>query len=224
MAWVVTLSIRTKAIFTTSMMDVYKVARETREEAIQIASSALRDSWVLTGEDPIGKSISTWRSLCDAAIRGLKDLTGEGLVTDSNTGVGIHFMVQEGNPGINFTSRESSPETFRLKTLDSDNLLFTEVGEVKHERAIPPDPQKLLEEIEELNNRIAMLEAELSNSRGPVYTCIGKGGRYELLGPVIGAGTARGYDGVVYRDLENERLMFLRWEADFSERMEAIKE
>jgi len=55
-----------------------------------------------------------------------------------------------------------------------------------------------------------------------LYTCIGKGGRYEILGLATGAGLSRGEDRLIYRDVSTGRL-FLRTEKDFTERMERIK-
>jgi hypothetical protein len=54
------------------------------------------------------------------------------------------------------------------------------------------------------------------------YTCKGKGGRYEILGLATGAGLTRGEDRLIYKDVSTERL-FLRTEADFSERMERLQ-
>ena len=54
------------------------------------------------------------------------------------------------------------------------------------------------------------------------YTCVGKGGRYEILGLATGAGLTRGEDRLVYRDASTGRL-FLRTEQDFSQRMERIQ-
>lgn len=54
------------------------------------------------------------------------------------------------------------------------------------------------------------------------YTCIGKGGSYELLGGFSGAGTMRGHRGMVYRDMESG-LMFCRTDEDFAERMELVQ-
>lgn len=54
------------------------------------------------------------------------------------------------------------------------------------------------------------------------YTCKGKGGRYEILGLATGAGLTRGEDRLVYQDVSTGRL-FLRTEADFSERMERMQ-
>lgn len=55
------------------------------------------------------------------------------------------------------------------------------------------------------------------------YTCKGKGGRYEILGLATGAGLTRGEDRLIYKDVGTDRL-FLRTEADFTERMERLKD
>lgn len=55
------------------------------------------------------------------------------------------------------------------------------------------------------------------------YACKGKGGRYEILGLATGAGLTRGEDRLVYKDASTGRL-FMRTEADFSERMERLKD
>lgn len=53
-----------------------------------------------------------------------------------------------------------------------------------------------------------------------MYTCIGKGGSYEVVGTAIGAGTSR-ENGVVtvYRDTNSGQL-FYRQPDDFEARME----
>lgn len=53
------------------------------------------------------------------------------------------------------------------------------------------------------------------------YTCIGKGGRYELLGETIGAGLSRGESVKVYRDSTSGQL-FHRSADDFAARMERV--
>lgn len=54
------------------------------------------------------------------------------------------------------------------------------------------------------------------------YTCIGKGGEYELLGTARGAGTCRAHGSVqVYRDVATGDL-FYRSEVDFNTRMEKL--
>lgn len=52
-----------------------------------------------------------------------------------------------------------------------------------------------------------------------IYTCKGKGGEYELLGVAVGAGTNRGIEVVVYRDIRTGQL-YHRSDADFHARME----
>lgn len=55
--------------------------------------------------------------------------------------------------------------------------------------------------------------------RGPRYTCIGKGGNYELIGEAHGAGKAKLIESLaVYRDIGTGRLFF-RTTGDFNERM-----
>lgn len=54
-------------------------------------------------------------------------------------------------------------------------------------------------------------------------TCKGKGGRYELIGVATGAGTSRGQEIVLYRDMATNDFYF-RTEEDFEERMEPVDE
>lgn len=55
-----------------------------------------------------------------------------------------------------------------------------------------------------------------------LWTCDGKGGAYELLGPAQGAGTSRATGMVlVYRDLDSG-LLYFRTVADFIERMRPV--
>jgi hypothetical protein len=55
-----------------------------------------------------------------------------------------------------------------------------------------------------------------------VYTCIGKGGEYELIGQAKGAGTMRDHaDLVVYRDAQTGQL-YCRARPDFVERMQLV--
>ncbi|MNF68121.1 hypothetical protein D3C84_499700 [compost metagenome] len=63
--------------------------------------------------------------------------------------------------------------------------------------------------------------AELDVLDSDLYTCAGKGGRYEMLGLATGAGLTRGEDRLVYRDASTRRL-FIRTETDFSDRMERL--
>ena len=58
-------------------------------------------------------------------------------------------------------------------------------------------------------------------SAAPEYTCIGKGGRYELLGVAYGAGTSRGTIINLYRDVDTG-VMYFRTPVDFDERMQKI--
>lgn len=54
------------------------------------------------------------------------------------------------------------------------------------------------------------------------YTCIGKGGDYELLGSAIGAGTLKDMSAIpVYRDTATGQL-FVRTPLDFATRMECL--
>lgn len=62
--------------------------------------------------------------------------------------------------------------------------------------------------------------AEKRETTGPIYTCKGKGGRYEYLGSTTGAGKSRGQAVEVYRDTETGRL-FHRDQDDFRDRMES---
>ncbi len=61
-------------------------------------------------------------------------------------------------------------------------------------------------------------------STGKLYTCIGKGGTYELLGVATGAGTCKGDEAflMVYREVEYGS-MYYRTIDDFAERMKPIK-
>ena len=52
------------------------------------------------------------------------------------------------------------------------------------------------------------------------YTCIGKGGEYELLGLANGAGTLNGLSHMVYRNRDG--VMFVREPEDFLVRMERL--
>ena len=52
------------------------------------------------------------------------------------------------------------------------------------------------------------------------YTCIGKGGEYELLGIASGAGTLNGLSHMVYRNRDG--VMFVREPEDFLSRMEKL--
>jgi hypothetical protein len=55
-----------------------------------------------------------------------------------------------------------------------------------------------------------------------VYTCIGKGGEYELIGQAKGAGTMRDHaDLVVYRDAQAGQL-YCRARPDFVDRMQLV--
>lgn len=55
------------------------------------------------------------------------------------------------------------------------------------------------------------------------YTCIGKGGRYEVVAVSIGAGKSRGETIVVYEDIESGDC-FHRSMDDFRERMEITED
>lgn len=71
----------------------------------------------------------------------------------------------------------------------------------------------------------AQIDALLSSAE-PVktaperYTCIGKGGEYELLGIASGAGTLNGLSHMVYRNRDG--VMFVREPEDFLSRMEKL--
>lgn len=52
------------------------------------------------------------------------------------------------------------------------------------------------------------------------YTCIGKGGEYELVGLANGAGTIRGIPHMVYKNADG--VLFVRDASDFNERMQRI--
>lgn len=56
-----------------------------------------------------------------------------------------------------------------------------------------------------------------------LYQCIGKDGTYELLGHCIGAGTDRGHDTEIYRNIHTGQL-HSRLPDDFENRMEHIGE
>ena len=56
----------------------------------------------------------------------------------------------------------------------------------------------------------------------PLYTCIGKGGKYRLLGEIHGAGSLRGFEGDAYQNIDTGEL-FVRAPGEFNERMERIK-
>lgn len=62
---------------------------------------------------------------------------------------------------------------------------------------------------------------ELKRRRGQVYTCAGKGGRYELLGSSIGAGERRGELLAAYRNLDSGQV-YHRSLADFALRMRLL--
>jgi hypothetical protein len=65
-----------------------------------------------------------------------------------------------------------------------------------------------------------MIQSWLNPPRA--YTCVGKGGAYELVGTAKGAGTSRDAAAVVYRDTATGQLYF-RTPADFADRMEEAK-
>ena len=58
---------------------------------------------------------------------------------------------------------------------------------------------------------------------GPtVYTCIGKGGEYLLLGTATGAGTSRGAPDLrIYMEADNPLALYYRTAEDFNNRMAA---
>jgi hypothetical protein len=57
----------------------------------------------------------------------------------------------------------------------------------------------------------------------PRYTCVGKGGEYELLGSAIGSGTLKDMSAIpVYRDTTTGQL-FVRTPLDFSTRMSCLE-
>lgn len=56
-----------------------------------------------------------------------------------------------------------------------------------------------------------------------LFTCIGKGGRYELLGHSSGAGCCRGEGRVIYRCLDTGQL-YHRTDDDFAARMTPLNE
>jgi hypothetical protein len=65
-------------------------------------------------------------------------------------------------------------------------------------------------------------QASTTTKQGTLFTCIGKGGKYEDLGVAIGAGTSKGDLVQVYRDTTTGQLFF-REPEDFIDRMEVIK-
>lgn len=74
-------------------------------------------------------------------------------------------------------------------------------------------------------HRADILKAEIGRllSRGPRFTVIGKGGRYELLGHSSGAGCCRGEGRVIYRCLDTGQL-YHRKDDDFAARMAPLTE
>lgn len=56
-----------------------------------------------------------------------------------------------------------------------------------------------------------------------LYTCVGKGGTYERLGPAVGAGSRRDTIVIVYRDVKTGQFYY-RDPVDFGERMAKIEE
>ena len=58
--------------------------------------------------------------------------------------------------------------------------------------------------------------------RGQLFTCIDKGGRYELLGSSTGAGSCRREGRVVYRCLDTGQL-YHRTDEDFAARMTPLE-
>lgn len=96
------------------------------------------------------------------------------------------------------------------------------------------------ERIEHLEQELAEVRAELARQQAAnlsllgmigkknaapttaaLYTCIGKGGAYELLGESTGAGLSRGDTLQVYREVVSGRL-FHRTPLDWAYRMEII--
>ena len=73
-------------------------------------------------------------------------------------------------------------------------------------------------------HRADILKAEIGRlqSRGPRFTVIGKGGRYELLGHSSGAGCCRGEGRVIYRCLDTGQL-YHRKDDDFAARMTPLE-
>lgn len=61
----------------------------------------------------------------------------------------------------------------------------------------------------------------MTDSPTQLYYCEGKPGVYEHLGSAIGAGTSRGRNAEVYRDIISGQL-FLRDPADFAQRMKLL--
>lgn len=61
-----------------------------------------------------------------------------------------------------------------------------------------------------------------SRAPAPRYTCIGKGGEYELIGVAYGAGTSRGTTVNLYRDAMTG-VIYFRTPEDFAQRMERIE-
>jgi len=54
-----------------------------------------------------------------------------------------------------------------------------------------------------------------------IYTCKGKGGKYEFIALSRGAGTSKGETCVLYQDVESGEKFHRKLE-DFNERMEEI--
>jgi hypothetical protein len=63
----------------------------------------------------------------------------------------------------------------------------------------------------------------MSNSPKSLYQYLGKDDTYELLGDCIGAGTDRGHDTMVYRNIHTGQL-HSRFPDDFADRLHRIGE
>ena len=55
-----------------------------------------------------------------------------------------------------------------------------------------------------------------------LYTCIGKGGTYRLIGTSKGAGVYKGQTLIVYQDIHTGQL-YHRTAVDFAERMAQVR-
>jgi hypothetical protein len=73
----------------------------------------------------------------------------------------------------------------------------------------------------ELAALIAYIDGRAAGAAPELYTCIGKGGTYELVGEADGAGYVRGGTVTVYRDATSGNLYY-RTPVDFKTRMERI--
>jgi hypothetical protein len=79
-------------------------------------------------------------------------------------------------------------------------------------------PNSGYQQTEQFQRLKAFVTAMLALPEQELFTCIGKGGEYELIGLATGAGSSRGTEVKVYRDTATGRLFF-RGLDDFENRM-----